>query len=372
MATIRERTKKVGDKSVPVFHVQVRRAGFPTRTASFPSISLARKWATTIEAEMIEGKHFRSVEARRRTVADAIDRYLREELPKKGDATPAARLKWWAERLGKLKLAEVGPALLVQCRGELERSAYTRAKPQLKHSIKHGEKAPEYPRSPGTVRHYLNALSRVFTVARKEWRWMSHNPFDGVSRPGAGRKSVRFLSEDERVRLLAETAKDPQLHTFVVLALATASRAGELGTHLYWRDVDLKDGRLFLRRTKNAQPRVVWVHGEALRLLKAHDLDRRSEDERVFVSETGKLYRHHKPFVAACEAANVKDFTFHGLRHSSATYLAREGATEQQLRAIGGWKSNVVSRYVHLAAEDAKAVVKKMNDKILGSGEQGE
>ena len=84
------------------------------------------------------------------------------------------------------------------------------------------------------------------------------------------------------------------------------------------------------------------------------------------MSVKGKRYRYDKPFAVACEEANVKDFTFHRLRHSAATYLAREGATEQQLKAIGGWKSNVVSRYVHLAAEDAKAVLEKMNQKILG------
>ena len=44
-------------------------------------------------------------------------------------------------------------------------------------------------------------------------------------------------------------------------------------------------------------------------------------------------------------------------RHSRVTYLAREGAAEQQMKAIGGWKSNVVSRYVHLAAKDAKGVL---------------
>jgi hypothetical protein len=38
------------------------------------------------------------------------------------------------------------------------------------------------------------------------------------------------------------------------------------------------------------------------------------------------------------------------------------------LKAIGGWKSIVVSRYVHLAAEDAKAVLERMNAKILGNG----
>jgi integrase len=135
--------------------------------------------------------------------------------------------------------------------------------------------------------------------------------------------------------------------------------------NLDWTDIDLKDGRLLLRKTKNAEPRSAWVHAEALRLLREHR-ERRLSDDRVFVSITGKRYRYDKPFTAACEAASVKSFTFHGLRHSSATYLAREGATEQQLKAIGGWKSNIVSRYVHLAAEDAKAVVEKMNRKILG------
>ena len=164
--------------------------------------------------------------------------------------------------------------------------------------------------------------------------------------------------------MLAETSKDPQLHTFSVLALATASRAGELW-NLSWSDVGLKEGRLLLRKTKNAEPRSAWVHGEALRLLRDHR-ERLLSDDRVFVSVTGKRYRYDKPFDAACEVAKVNNFTFHGLRHSSATYLARVGATEQQLKAIGGWKSNIVSRYVHLVAEDAKAVVEKMNQQILG------
>ncbi len=171
---------------------------------------------------------------------------------------------------------------------------------------------------------------------------------------------------EERGRLLTETEKDPQLHTLVVLALSTAARAGEL-VGLGWRDVDLKDGRLLLRKTKNSQPRTAWVHGEALRLLKEHGRVRRLDDDRVFVSVRGRRYDYRPGFEAACAAAKVEDFTFHDLRHSAATYLAREGATEQQLKAIGGWKSSVVSRYVHLAAEDAKAVLERMSAKILGS-----
>jgi hypothetical protein len=43
-------------------------AGYPARTASFPTRRLAERWAKTIEASMIEGRHFRSPEARSRTL----------------------------------------------------------------------------------------------------------------------------------------------------------------------------------------------------------------------------------------------------------------------------------------------------------------
>ena len=362
MPAIRERTKKNGTR---VFHVQVRMAGYPARTASFPTERLAERWAKTVEAEMIEGKHFRSVEARRRTLGEAIDRYLEHEVPKLRDGSMhRVNLPWWRKKLGHLKLSDITPALLVEHRDKIAAETYTRAKPESKRSTVKGA-ARRFKRKPNTVNNYLRPLSKVFTVARKEWHWITNNPMDGVSKLKTDNAIVRFLSEDERERLLAETAKDPQLHAFAVLALSTAARAGEL-LNLQWRDIDLKDGRLYLRKTKNAQPRSAWVHGEALRLLKEHAALPRPADGYVFRSVTGKRYRYDDPFSVACEAAAVKDFTFHGLRHSAATYLAREGASEQQLKAIGGWKSGIVGRYVHLAAAETRDVVQKMNERILG------
>lgn len=81
---------------------------------------------------MIEGRHYRSTEARNRTLREAIDRYFTDELglpeganrrtvlrfvraeeaagrePKKRDIpTRFGRLLWWRERLGSVKLAEI-------------------------------------------------------------------------------------------------------------------------------------------------------------------------------------------------------------------------------------------------------------------------
>jgi integrase len=358
--TIRKRGKR--------FQAQVRMSGFPTRTASFPTLRLAERWATKIEADMIEGRHFRGVEARRRTLGEAIDRYLAEELPKKRNgSTHRSNLPWWKERLGHLKLADVTPAILVEQRGKLARETFIRANPKsARTTLKEGEEPRRFTRSPGTVNRYLAVLSHLYSVARREWHWVSHNPFDGVGKLRESRGRVRFLSEEERTALLRETAKNPVLHTFVVLALSTAARAGEL-LNLKWQDVDLNDGRILLLVTKNAQPRTAWLHGEAKRLLTEH-ADRRHPDQvSVFVSPTGRRYEYHKEFRTACDAAGVQNFRFHDLRHSAATYLAREGASEQQLKAIGGWKSSIVSRYVHLAATETKDLVQKMNEKILGT-----
>lgn len=367
MASIRERTKKQNGKAVVVFHVQVRMTGFPSRTASFPTKREAERWAKTVEAEMIEGKHFRNSEARRRTLAAAIDRYMEEELPKKRDGgNHRYALPYWKENIGHLKLSEITPAIIVEHRGKLARGTYMRAKPESKRSTVKGGKAKQFERAPGTVNKYLTCLSHVFTVARKEWHWISHNPFDGVSKLRENKGRVRYLSADERTRLLEQTAADPILHTFVIVALSTAARAGEL-LRLRWRDVDLLEGRLLFRVTKNAEPRAAWLHGEALRLMREHAERRPPDVDAVFPNPSARgPYDYGKPFAAAVEAAGIVDFRFHDLRHSAATYLAMEGATEQQLRAIGGWKSGVVSKYVHIAAQDAKDVLAKMNRKILG------
>ncbi len=365
MPTIRERVRLDGLRS---YHVQVRQRGFPARTASFPTLRQAERWAKTIEADMIEGRHFRSAEARRRKIGEAIERYSVDIVASRnGESRKKSNsyLNWWKAHIGKLRLAEVTSAVLVENRSKLLAERFSRARPDSKFSEVDANQQRWFTRSPATVNRYMAALSHVFTIARREWHWMSHNPFDGISKFKESKGSIRFLKADERRRLLAETAKDQTLHLFTVLALSTACRAGEL-LKLIWRDVDLEDKRLLFREPKNGQTRTAWLHGEAYALLKKQAEGAHEETERVFRNASGGVYDYHVAFEAACSKAAVTDFRFHDLRHSAATYLAREGASEQQLRAIGGWKSSIVSRYVHIAAEDARSVVRRMNRRILG------
>jgi hypothetical protein len=105
------------------------------------------------EAAILEGRHLPTTEAKRHTLADLIDRYLAEVLPRKGASSirkQTQQLLWWRMQLGYSIVADITPALLVAYRDKLA----------------WGE---SFPRSNATVSLYLAALSHVFTIAVKEW-----------------------------------------------------------------------------------------------------------------------------------------------------------------------------------------------------------
>ena len=81
MATIEKRSDDNGNTS---YRVKVRLRGHPPQTATFSRLTDARKWGAQTEAAIHERRHFKNAEARKRTVAEMIDRYTAEILPGKG------------------------------------------------------------------------------------------------------------------------------------------------------------------------------------------------------------------------------------------------------------------------------------------------
>jgi hypothetical protein len=106
MATIEERQKD-GKK---VYRVKIRRKGYATQSATFTRLTDARKWAQITEAAIDEGRHFKTTEAKRHTLAELIDRYIRDVLPRKSRSSiymQTQQLGWWKEQLGSHVLAAI-------------------------------------------------------------------------------------------------------------------------------------------------------------------------------------------------------------------------------------------------------------------------
>ena len=345
MATITERTALDGTKS---FKAEVRLKGYPAQTATFKRKTDARKWVQDTESAIREGRHFKTAEAKKHTFADLVDRYIKDVLPnynEKEQGERKSKLEWWASKIGYCLLSDVTPQLIDEHLGSMTQSA-------------------------ATVSKYLKNLQHSFTIAVNKWGWLTDNPAKKVSSPKLPRGRVRFLDDDDRARLIQACKESPNtlLYPCVVLAISTGMRQAEL-MELVWPDINLKDGFLILHETKNGERRRVTLAGASLELLKEHAKLRRLDTKLLFPSSRNpqKPIDLRKAFLNAMEAAQITDFKWHDLRHCTASYLAMNGASLNEIAEVLGHKSlAMVKRYAHLSDSHVSSVVASMNNKLFG------
>lgn len=199
--------------------------------------------------------------------------------------------------------------------------------------------------------------------------WLDDSPMRKVRKPKQPRGRVCFLSDEERKRLLTacQASRNPHLYTVVMLAFSCGARKGEL-VSLRWPDVDLKRGTLTFHQTKNGERRTVPLTSQALTLMQQHARVRRLDTSLVFPNAEGKqFYRFREAFENAVERAGIKDFRFHDLRHTAASYLAMSGASLVEIAEVLGHKTfNMVKRYAHLSEAHTRSVVERMNRAVFG------
>lgn len=365
MANIQEVQGKNGVK----YRVLIRMTGCPPQSATFARKTDAKKWAQDTESAIRDGRYFKTAEAKRHSVADMIDRFIKEQLAGKKSAEDTERhLLYWKSQIGVRLLSDVTPDLIGSVRDGLLNEPYTTSR-------KAGDKVieTERQRSGATVNRYMAALGHCLTVAVKEWRWMESNPMPNIKKSSESKGRVRFLSDDERERLLTacKASQNPYLYPVVVLALSTGMRQGEI-MNLTWNDVDLDNQRVILHETKNGERRAVHLAGKALELLQELKKQKvRRIDNNLVFPGTHALNKGpaslRTAWLFALKKADVADFKFHDLRHSAASYLAMNGASLMDIAAVLGHKTlAMVKRYSHLSETHVGGVVASMNAKIFG------
>ncbi len=356
MANIQER--KAADGSVS-YRVQIRLRGYPSQHATFARKTDAKIWIQQTEAAIREGRHLVTNDAKKHTLADLVERHLESLQRKQPHAYQKQRqiLYWWKSELGAHALSHVTPALIAEKRDAL-----------LKANI--GSKQQPRYRSPATANRYLAGLSKAFTIAVKEWHWLQDNPVLRVQKEKENPGRVRYLSSKEKDALLIACGKSPmaELELIVTLALTTGMRRGEI-LALRWPDVDIRRGSIVLQKTKNGECRAVPIAPQVLALLGKHAQVRHLNTDLVFprAGEDRPIDFDHV-FTDAVREAKIKDFRFHDLRHTAASYLAMSGAMTAEIAAVLGHKTlAMVKRYAHLSDQHTSTVVERMTRKFFGA-----
>lgn len=352
MGTITERKDKSGNTT---FQVKVRIKGTPVQTATFDRKTDAKRWEQQTESAIRENRFFPHQQKQSLLLSELIERYIETILPRK---TPKIfklqkqQLMHWHTNYGGLNISEITSALVAEERDKLATGL-----------------TPRGIRSPATVNRYLGILRHVFTIAIKEWQVCKENPVSNVSKLKEMRGRTRYLSIDERKALLqtCKQSDNPYLYIIVVLALSTGARKNEIMS-LKWKNVHIDREVIILQETKNGEIRSIPLQGHGLQLLKRlSEHSNQNPSDYLFKSPNNdKPIDIRTAWENALKKADILNFRFHDLRHTTASYLAMNGASLTDIAEILGHKTlHMVKRYAHLSEAHTKKVVSDMNSKIF-------
>jgi integrase len=280
----------------------------------------------------------------RYTWNDAVIRYVsdREGLPSL--ETSKTHLRWLDRHLSGVALADID-------RDRIDAIAQAKRREPLVVRTKRGIVETGKTVSAGTVRRVIGVMKAVLNAA-VEWEWLDRAPV--TKRPKVVSKRIRWLTQAEAERLLAELPD--HLRDMARFSLETGLRRSNV-TGLQWSQVDI------VRR-------VAWIHPDQAKAKKAITvplsdtaiavLRRQLPKQRapefvdsVFVYNGRPVYQTvTAAWRKALKRASIRDFRWHDLRHTWASWHVQRGTPLQVLKELGGWETmEMVQRYAHLSAD---------------------
>lgn len=304
------------------WRAQVRRKGHKSIARTFNTKAEAERWALVIESKMGVGTYVDNRETLSTTLLECLERYASEVTPhKKGAKRELDRIKvWQSDRLATKAVGTIKQTDVAKYRDD-----------RLNSGI-----------SGSTVKKELALLSHVFTIAIKEWGFPLTNPVVMIRKPKVAKGRDRRLEHDEEDIILG--ACDAEMKAFVILAIETAMRRGEIhGLQRKW----IKGQVAYLPDTKNDSARAVPLSKRALEALA-------SLPARI----DGGLWRldansYTRKFHQVCVSIGIHDLRLHDLRHEALSRMAELGLSIMELKAIGGHNSvQMLARYVNLNVND--------------------
>ncbi len=313
---------------------------------------------------MNEAQNAQAVAAAGQSLAEIAEAYL--DAYKGRDSSRYHRTNTWTRLLGDKVFAEITP-------DDIDDAMRTLASEPAK--VYSGRDADDNPifkkksgqRSGATLNRYLVALAAMFTWA-KRMRLVPRgfdSPTRHVSKNQETRGRVRYLSDDERDRLLAACIDSPwpRLYVFVLMALTTGARRGEL-LGLRWCDVNLERAEAELHDTKNGDRRVLVLLPQVIADLERFaPKDATTSQALVFRSRLrpSQPYSTAKVFNEAVAAAAIKNFRFHDCRHCTASYMAQSGASLLEIAdTLGHRQLRMVQRYAHLNTDSRRRLMARV------------
>jgi integrase len=270
----------------------------------------------------------------KRSWNEAVVRYLAETVHKASQADDKAHLRWVDRFLNGVELTSINRDLL-------DRILSARKEGGVSNS---------------TVNRTMEVIRAVLRKAANEWEWFDRVP--KVRMLPQPKRRVRWLTREEADLLIATLPE--HLAAMARFSLETGLRRSNV-TGLEWSQVDLA------RRT-------AWVHPDQAKARKAIAVPLSAAAVALVRAQLGKhatrvfSFRgkavhqvNTKAWRAALRRVDIKDFRWHDLRHTWASWHVQAGTPLHVLQELGGWECvEMVRKYAHLSSAHLREYVDRV------------
>jgi integrase len=218
-------------------------------------------------------------------------------------------------------------------------------------------------------------VSGVWKLAVELGVVSDENPVSTIKRPRIDNQRNRFFTKAEAVALLSILKNNSaDTHDVALLSLFSGLRLGEC-LSLTWADINLEEGWIFVKDTKNKRNRHAFITAE-IRAMLTRRYQGQSKTEQVFKPEKAKLtyqivldnFRQAIADLGSNDGITDRrqKLVFHSLRHTFASWLVQMGKPLYTVSRFMGHSSiKMTERYAHLAPETQRAAAMELEG-ILG------
>ncbi|MCD6039954.1 MAG: putative phage integrase [Gammaproteobacteria bacterium] len=266
---------------------------------------------------------------------DAVLRWCEESQHKKSLVTDKSHLRWLDPHLCGILLIDI-------TRDKIEKIA------QLK------EKSGA---TSATVNRTLALIRSILRKAEREWEWLEKAPV--VRMRKEDNKRIRWITVEEAEHLKSELPQ--HLADAMEFALHTGLRASNI-VYLEWSEIDFNRYHACIpaHKSKSGKAIAIPLNGNAMRVIKKQ-MGKHSQFVFSYKGQPVTCF-NTKAFRKALKRARIKNFRWHDLRHTWASWHVQNGTSLQELQQLGGWANfEMVLRYAHLSSDHLRRAAERIS-----------
>lgn len=268
---------------------------------------------------------------------EAVLRYLKE-VNHKGIKKQMSHFRWLQEHLNQYLLCQITKEVIIDLCYKKEETGASNA----------------------TINRMLDNVRAVLVRAKDVWGWLEVLP--QIPKRKVSNKRLRWITRDEANRLINELPE--HLSAMAKFTLMTGLRMSNV-MQLKWEDIDLIRRELVIHPDKYKSNKYLGIslNDDAIQVIR-EQIGKNQEYVFTYLGNRIKDKCNTKAFRNALQRANIKNFRWHDLRHTWASWHVQNGTSLQDLMELGGWSSfEMVLRYAHLS----KAHLKEAAQNVSGA-----